>query len=218
MRSKPAAFVAELAQGPGHGGLIHLLEIESTPPIYRCTGGQDVTFTPAGASAARTYIADDLRFGEIRATNDLESPLLEVRLQNVRHPVTGAARPWSTEINQTNFNGVGVNFRLVARALLADGNAQIEDEGWRISGAVLDKNDVVFPVGPPHNIFVLETARPTLKKPRCDSEYKDGFCKSASTLPTCPKNLPACMARHPHLALRFSQYPYHDQSLRRRRA
>lgn len=217
MLTLPSAFATEL-WADGHN-LRLLVEIMATTPIYRCSGGAQIVFTPDGVAAARTYLPDEFSFGEISASVAQENPTLELRLQNVYDPATMAAgRTWSTLIAAEDLNGVVVNFRLVAASILNDGEAQIPEENWRVNRPRIEGDDVVLLLGPPHNVFVEETPRPSLRSPRCESEYKDPVtCASVSAKLTCPgRSLAECMARHSPDAVRISQLPYLDQSLKRR--
>jgi hypothetical protein len=212
----PAALTTELATA-GHADLARLVEIHLDTVVYRTDWGKQITFTPDGDSAAHTYIPDDFSFGAIRATAMQESPSFDLRIQNRRNASTDATRPWSTELASTDMNGTKVNVRLVMVSQVADGTAQIAEERWYISGPRLEGDYAIFPLGPKHQIFRLETPGPRLASPRCFYEYKDGNCASQSTLKTCPgKTLFECQQRHSPWSLRFSQLPFIDGSLTRR--
>ena len=159
---------------------------------------------------------DDFTFGRITATTGQESPTFELRMQNREHPTTGSDYHWSSLIS-TDLNGVRVTVRLVMASNLADTTSQIAEPDWRITRPRLDGDEAVFTVGPPHDIYRLETPWPRLKQARCTHEYKDGGCASQSSKTTCPsKTVQECMARHSQNALRISQLPIHDRSLYRR--
>lgn len=220
MRDLPAALEAELAND-AHAGFAVLLEIFlDGGTIYRTTWNRRLTFQPDDDDSAHVYVPDRIVFGEVGGKLIQESPSLNLTMQNVRDPETPATtRHWSALAlaSSSGLNGVQVNLRLVAVGLLADGEAQIEEETWYTKAPEFRGNDIVFALGPPHNIFGLQTPEPALRQPRCRFTYKGPFCASASSLTTCPdKSIANCIGRHPETALRISQLPFDEAGALRR--
>lgn len=208
MKAYPAAFAIELAND-AHPSIARCVVIGATTPIYRTLWNVAVTF------AGITYEPDEFDFGEVQAVLVPASPSLTFRIQNLRHPVTGATRPWSAVLAAEDLNGKLLTVRFVSTALLADATAQ-ESVEWVIRKASIRGNFCELELGPPYDIARLRLPWPPVRSHRCTHEYKDGLCKSESSLTTCPtKDVAACAGRHPAAKLRMSQLPY-DTDMRGR--
>lgn len=208
MDSKPAAFVAEL-QNDAHAGLARCVQIGLSTPVYRTLWNEPVTFDGIA------YEPDEFDFGEVTVEAAGTSPTVKFRIQNVRHPTTDAARPWSAVLNSENLHGVTVTVLWLSTAILNDADACFAAE-FTVLKAGLMGSSCEMDLGLPADVSRMWLPWPQIRSRRCTHEYKDGLCKSESTLKTCPaKDLDACRERHPPTALRFSQLP-HDNDMRRR--
>lgn len=207
MRSLLSAFSTELA-ADGHSGLALLVSIGLSTPIYRTTWSRAISHN------SLTYSPDALTFGEVGGSITPTSPTMTLAIQNVRDPVSDAARPWSTALNSEDVNGVLVNVRVVMLSQLAQTTAQIDETGWVVRGASLVGNSCNLELGPPYDLARLYVPAMSLRSPWCAFDYKGRLCKSESALLTCPKSYAACMARHNQMALRISQIPW-DTDMRR---
>lgn len=207
MDSKPAAFVAEL-QNDAHAGFARCVEIGLAVPVYRTLWNEPVTFDGI------TYEPDELDFGEVTVEAAPTSPTMRFRIQNIRHPVTDAARPWSTVLNSENIHGRTLTVRLVSTSLLNDADALFAWE-WTILRAGLPAgNYCEMELGLPVDVSRMWLPWPQIRSQRCYHEDRDGLCKNESPLGPCGKTPSDCLARHPAQAQRFSQLP-HDNDLRR---
>jgi len=223
-RTSTAAYEAALALAKDQK-FIALVEILAPTPIYRALYPVDVVFQPAGYDAAVTYIAEAGGFGELRQTTRLEAPSVALTLQNVRDASTDDAVPfWSQYLQANDLNDTEVRMRVVENTLLGDGQAQIAEVAWYISGAPqLTRDVVVFQLGARHNSLHDVGPGPSLQSDRCWwallGRYKLHPCNSESDLPHCHGSLDDCRARFPAGApLRFGpSLPIVTKNHRRRR-
>lgn len=201
-----ASYVTAMAQADDQK-FAALLEIHADTVLYRARWASDITFD------SNTYTADKFDFGEFRQSADLDTPSLDLRIQNIRHPSTDAELPWSSYLQTTDLNGVEVRVRIVNLALLADSTAQVAEVAWYISGWRLNRREVTFQLTSPHNSNVYQFPGPPLGSDRCWWQalglYKLHPCNSVSALKTCPGTIAACADRFPEVALRFGpSYPF----------
>lgn len=190
MRSPSSSFVTALA-GTALTDLAVLVTIHADTPIRRTRWATNLTFD------SNTYYADGLEFGEIRQGIEGERPRVELSIQNVVHPTTAAARPWSTYVQSNQLNGLKVTITLVMVSLIADTDAKIEETNWYISGWTLDRQWIRFGLGSPHDALAFEVPRVPLGGQTCWWTYKRGPCNSTSSKKACDKTLASCAARFP---------------------
>ena len=207
MRTLLSAFSTELA-ADGHSGLALCCEIGLATPIFRTTWSRSITFD------GDTYAPDVLVFGEVGGALRPTSPTMTLTIQNLKDPVTDSERPWSTTLNAEDVNGVEVSVRAVMISQLAQTTAQIDETGWVVRAASLSGNFAHLELGPPYDLARLRVPAMSLRAPWCAHEFKDRLCKSESANLKCAKGFKDCLANHPQLALRFSQYPF-DTDMRR---
>ena len=211
LRSVSAAFQTAL-EADATAVLVTLVEIATTPAIYRAAWPVDVTF------GTTLYEADGIAHSEISSDVEYGRPSMTLTMQNVEGN-DGATLPWSTLLKTGNINGTGVTFRIVSTALLSDPLAVIQETNWTISGWTLEPSRVTLKLGSPHDALALEVPTRPIGGTTCGLNYKQGACTSASTLGTCNKTLSACRQRFgADEALKFApSYPYFVKSTRRAR-
>jgi len=151
-------------------------------------------------------------FGAIGGSLQPNSPTLSLAIQNLRDPTTDNERPWSTTLAGEDVRGVSVTVTIV---LASDTTASLAESSWIVRQAAIRGNFCNLELGPPTDLSTLYGPEPSLRATRCRWQFKDRYCRSESSLTTCPtKDVAACMARHTPTALRFSQIPW-DTDMRR---
>lgn len=207
------ASLAAILAGETQTTLAVFVAIDAATPVRRVSVGRSLSLD------GNTYTPDDFAFGEIRQSVAGERPGLELSFQNVEHPSTGAALPWSTYLAADPLNGSEVTITLASTGELADTAERISERRWYVSGWTLDRSRVRFRLGSPHDALAFEVPTRTLGGRRCGWTYKHGPCTSTSNLTTCPKDIAGCVARFPAGAtLPFGPaFPFLTLDARRRR-
>jgi len=192
------ALQAELA-ATGLADLVVLLDIKLDTPIYRHNRPVNDN-SWGGTFDSKTYSPDSFAISEIEHGLLGRRPSFTLTLQNVTHPTTGAALPWSTVLNvdETELNGTEVQVRVAKLSVLVGGDedAVLSEQRWYVSGGGLEGTSLKLRCSPPADALAWEIPIFSIISQTCGWLYKQGACQATGSQTSCPKNFPACIARH----------------------
>ena len=179
--------------------IVILLKLDLPTPIYRANRIWDNGWD--GSFDGNSYPSDHFVFSEFEQGLLGQRPSMTLTMQNVAHPTTASALPWSTYFNSTgsDLNGTEITVKVAKLSLIAasDTTSVIEERRWYISGGSIEGTVMKARCGPPADALAFESPVFSLISDTCGWDYKKSPCSSQSTLPKCGKSWPDCVVRFP---------------------
>jgi hypothetical protein len=213
------ALQAELAAN-GLADLVVLFDIKaSAGTIYRTDRVWDNSWD--GTFGGNSYVPDIIGVSAIEHGLLGQRPSFTLEIQNVQHPTTLAALPWSTYIEANgDLNETEIVIRVAKLSLLvaADETSILAEQRWYVSGGGIEGTICKMRCGPPADALSWEAPVFSIMSDTCGWTYKSFPCTSTSDLPKCGYTLADCAKRFPKgAALKIGPgFPFFVKASRRR--
>lgn len=235
MLDKAAAFVAALTADEATDIVIvcefvepsrlsedRLTFVPERVVLRRALWSHDVLYDADGSGTPQRFYSDSFALTNVDVSMEGESPRFAITFQNIVDPEDAGETidaPWARLVKTQALVGLEFRFYIVSLGLKDEADTEghrLEFSSWYVGTYQFVGNDIKFVIGGPFDMLALEVLSPTVGSALCWYEYKGDECQSRSGLPTCPHDVPGCIARFPNgQPIRFSSWPWVDFLARR---